>query len=385
MYNMIQNENGMAALIALIMVGMLTLIGLAMMSTSDDEITITGNMLQETKAFYAAEAGLDIAAAILETQYDSLNAPPTNLPVGTKIVNDCDVVFSTAEVGPAKIDKITTGSLTGLNAFVKGYAITATSVNPLDGSQVDMSQEFETVMVPIFQWAVFFNNDLWTQPAFDLSVDGRVHVNGDMYLRSSTKLSFLDKVTAGGDINYGFPSAISSPGDILFSDQGGNMVSMNQSGIWIDANTADWYADALSLWGGNVQDKAFGQRQLNLPVAQHADSRKIIERADSNPDSFQNKATFQIIDGVPLAKIGSVWQNVSAMLPAGTITSDGSEDFYDAHEKKTVQNTQIDVALLKSSGYFPSNGILYVSDQRYTSSSTMNGASLVNGTELGKP
>ena len=41
--------------------GMLTLIGLAAMSTSDDEVTITGNELQETRAFYAAEAALEAA------------------------------------------------------------------------------------------------------------------------------------------------------------------------------------------------------------------------------------------------------------------------------------------------------------------------------------
>ncbi|KAA3634699.1 MAG: hypothetical protein DWP97_06510, partial [Calditrichaeota bacterium] len=85
------------------------------------------------------------------------------------------------------------------------------------------------------------------------------------------------------------------------------------------------------------------------------------------------------------SKIGSVWQDVSSSLPSGTITSDGSTDFYDAHEKKDVQNTQVDVSLLKSSGYFPSNGIVYISDQRSKSSGELNGTSLVNGEELGRP
>ena len=63
----LHSESGFATLIALIMVGMLTLIGLAALSTSDDEVTIAGNELQETRAFYAAEAGLEQAAAELHS------------------------------------------------------------------------------------------------------------------------------------------------------------------------------------------------------------------------------------------------------------------------------------------------------------------------------
>ena len=58
-----KSEGGFATLVAIIMVGMLTLIGLAALSTSDDEVTIAGNGLQEMRAFYAAEAGLEKAAA----------------------------------------------------------------------------------------------------------------------------------------------------------------------------------------------------------------------------------------------------------------------------------------------------------------------------------
>ena len=381
----LNSQKGFAALIALIMVGMLTLIGLAAISTSDDEVTITGNAMQDSKAFYAAESGLAMAVAQLESEYDSTNAPPLVLPNSKgNLINNCSVTYETVDNGPATTEKVTSGSLAGLNAFIKSFSVSSTSVNQLDNAQVTVSQTFETVMVPIFQWAVFFDDELWAQPAFDLTVDGRVHVNGDMHLQASKTMSFLDKVTCGGDIYHGF-GGISPSGDVKFTDASGNLVSMKQGSNWIDASDKNWYDTSLSLWQGKVQDQSYGQEKLNLPISKGADPHKVIERSTGNPDSMQKKATFQIIDGVPLAKIGSVWQDVSADLPAGTITSDGTKDFYDGHESKTVQNTQIDISLLKGSKYFPANGIVYISDQGSTSSSTLNGATLVNGAELGNP
>jgi len=41
----VRRESGFATLIALIMVGLLTLIGLATMSTSDTEVSIAGNQI----------------------------------------------------------------------------------------------------------------------------------------------------------------------------------------------------------------------------------------------------------------------------------------------------------------------------------------------------
>ena len=46
MLTKLKNETGVATLIALIMVAMLTLIGIAAISTSDDEVSIAGNELQ---------------------------------------------------------------------------------------------------------------------------------------------------------------------------------------------------------------------------------------------------------------------------------------------------------------------------------------------------
>ncbi|HEX2897849.1 MAG TPA: PilX N-terminal domain-containing pilus assembly protein, partial [candidate division Zixibacteria bacterium] len=83
----LRSQNGVATLIALIMMTMLTLIGLAAMNTSDDEVSIAGNELHEMQSFYASEAGLDAASALIQRNYDTTGAPPATMPNGSLYIN----------------------------------------------------------------------------------------------------------------------------------------------------------------------------------------------------------------------------------------------------------------------------------------------------------
>ncbi|MBU0983835.1 MAG: hypothetical protein KKA42_08195, partial [candidate division Zixibacteria bacterium] len=154
MKRIMTSERGVATLIALIMLGLLTLIGLAALSTSDDEVTIAGNELQEMRAFYAAEAGLERAAAIMNQEYDSTGAPPTFLPGGSDSLNLCRVIYRTTDDGPAQQKILTTGTMSGLHALTKSFTIRSTAESRVDNAVIQMSQHFEASLVPIFQFAV---------------------------------------------------------------------------------------------------------------------------------------------------------------------------------------------------------------------------------------
>jgi hypothetical protein len=155
--------------------------------------------------------------------------------------------------------------------------------------------------------------------------------------------------------------------------------NMYEDGYWLDHDDPLWYSKAVTRWGGKVSDEDFGQEELRLPITNSdGDLHNIIERESGNPDSYESKATLRIEDGVPYAKVGGFWHDVSGSLPAGTITT---SSFYDAREKSWVNSTDVDMSLLKTSSYFPPNGVLYSSDQR----AGYNGLRLENGSEIGNP
>jgi len=199
----LRSERGFATLIALIMVGLLTLIGLAALSTSDSEVSIAGNELHEMRAFYAAEAGLEKGAAALQSEYEATNAPPTTMPAGIDSLNNCSVVYGTVDDGPATVRQLSQGSLTGLHALVKSFSITASAKSTGDISRVDLSQSFETALIPIFQFAVFYGNDLEIAPGPDMQLVGRVHSNGNLWVQANNTLRMDSYVTSSGEIHHG--------------------------------------------------------------------------------------------------------------------------------------------------------------------------------------
>ena len=358
------NETGMATLIALLMVAMLTLIGLAAISNSDDEIQIAGNDLQEMRAFYAAESGLELAAAALSSHYDSLNAPPSTMPAGKEDLNDCQLYYSVQDEGPSAMKRLTTGSLAGLQALTKAYKVNSVGESQIENARVMLSQHYEVSLIPIFQFAVFYENDLEINPGPFMTLGGRVHTNSNMYLQSGNGLDIDGTVTSAGHIYHGRkgPGGVSNA-DVQIKDANGSYQSMMEGAGWLDATDSHWYDSSTARWLGRVQDAAHGQQKLQLPLNGSAgDPHQLIDRATVSSDSYENKATLKIINGTAQAKVGGVWTDVTASLVADGVLSHGDNLFYDGREKTNVDATRLDVGKLYDSPYAPSNGVIYFSD-----------------------
>jgi len=381
----LKKQNGVATLIALIMMTMLTLIGLAALNTSDDEVEIAGNQLHEMQSFYAAEAGLDAASAMIQRNYDTTGVPPANMPAGVLDINNCGVTFATTDNGAATQQTLTNGTMSGLHSLIKSFTISSTGTSTIDNSKVVLSQVFQVAFVPIFQFAVFYGNDLEIAPGPDMTLIGRVHSNGNLYLQANSTLNMDSYVTASGDILYGRKGpGGSGSGDVLIKDASGAYVSMQEGAGWLDANDGHWYDSSTARWDGRVQDAAHGQQELNLPLnTTGGDAHLLIERESGNPDSYEAKSTLKFIDGQAYFKIGGVWSNVTADMTSKGIISYSSNKFYDARESKWVDALDLDMGKLYDNGYAPSNGVIYNSYQ--SGGPDYPALRLKNGTEIDYP
>ncbi|MEZ5358052.1 MAG: PilX N-terminal domain-containing pilus assembly protein [Candidatus Zixiibacteriota bacterium] len=382
----IQNEKGMALFIALILTLMISIMGIALIKTSNDEITIAGNELNELRTFYAAEAALDKAAAEIQTEYEATGVPPVNMPEGTLSLDTVGVIYTTnPEDTVQKV--LTKGSLAGLHSLVKPFTIRATALDPDKQTTITLEETFEVALVPIFQFSVFYENDLEIAPGPNMLLFGRVHSNNDIYLQSGNTLNIDSYMTAYGDIFHGRKPGSGqsvSNGNVNIMGLDGSYHSMRDGAGWLESTDAHWFDTAAARWGGRVQDAAFGQSRLNLPLEGGSiDAHKIIEPASAgggNDDSFENKADFKIMDGVAYSKnAGGTWTDVTATLIAdGSLTS---TTFHDKREGNDVTVYDIDMSVFTSSPYFPSNGIMYADDDR----SGDRGTRLFNADDIGVP
>ena len=88
--DILKNETGMALVIALLMMIVLTLIGLASVFTSSFELRLAGNKRGSTDAFYAADTGVHVSMAnirnfdlpgkFVDNKYDPFTVTDLNSP-----------------------------------------------------------------------------------------------------------------------------------------------------------------------------------------------------------------------------------------------------------------------------------------------------------------
>ena len=388
MHKRLMSDSGVVLIVCLAVLFMLSLIGIASITTSNTDMDIADNEYKATGAFYAAESGLERAAAALIISYRTIGAAPNPLPGDTVSELSYVYCFRTADDGPAITAQLTEGSYRGLSGLIKTFTINSLGINTSSNAGVELQLQIKDALIPLFQFAVFYEYDLEIAPGADMTLGGRVHTNHDMYLQADRNLYINSYLTAAGSIYHGRkPGSGQSETnrDVWITDDGGIYQTMrNTDATFLDATAADWVNESISRWGGMVEDGNHGISQLYMPVVIDGPPTDLIDRADggNNPDSYENKAGLKFIDGQAYYRqLDGTWINVTSNLISQNVISDGN--FNDGREGQDVYSLDIDISRLNSSGYFPSNGIIYASG--IASESYVRAVRLINGSELAGP
>ena len=375
-------ESGVVLVVCMIILLMLSLIGIASITTSNSEMQVAGNEMRNTGAFYAADAGLEKATSEIVSSYENTGAPPNPLPAALETMNNYRYFYCVNDLGPATNKVLTYGSYNGLYAFVKSFKVISQGVDNDLSSGVEIRLRVEDALIPVYQFAVFYENMLEIGPGPNMTISGRVHSNNDTYLESESNL-FMDQLTCGGNIYYGTaPGNGETPGtgNILIRDGNGNYQNMrNSDGTYLDATDPDWVNNSISRWGSTVEDRNHGVTDLYMPIAAVDSPTDMIDRASGSPESYENRAGLKFVDGQALyLQMDGTWLDVTGALAGnGTISF---STFYDEREGQNVLSLDLNIAQLATSGYFPTNGIIYSS--RPEVSGNITAIRLTNGSQL---
>ncbi len=377
------DQRGFTTLIFLTLLLMLSLLGINAIMTSTTDVDIAGYELNSTYATYAAEAGVEKATAELTAYYNKFGHPPSSLPNDSIQMGKYSVVITTEKSDTTLIKYMKTGAYRGLYALTDQYTVRATARSAGVQASKTIQATVDAALVPIYQFAVFYEQDLEIAPGPPMTLGGRVHSNNDMYLQSNDKLYLDSYTTAAGNIFHGrHPESgeSTSGGDVMIKDDNGNYQAMkNSDGTWLDSEEDDWVNESISRWGGRVEDSDHGMTDLKLPVVASGEPMDMIGESNggSNPDSYEDKAGLKIVGGqVYFREPDSSWSNVTSdFISDGIITSNS---FYDGRESENVTSLDLDVGKLGSSSYWPENGIIYASND----GGGLTGTRLVNGAQL---
>lgn len=213
------NECGAALALVIIIVAILAVIGMTALAFSSSEARIAGKDLQRTQTFYAAVAGIEKMTSDFSDLFRDKFSPTTtdlntiaaNHP--TELTTEGFEFTQTLQEDTARLTELQTiqglpsniyprvnisnGPYAGLYASIVPYKMSSTALLTRTGTEVELEREFNNYLVPLFQFGIFSNEDIEVHPGPQLTFNGRIHSNKNIYAIQNT--IFLERISAAGE------------------------------------------------------------------------------------------------------------------------------------------------------------------------------------------
>ncbi len=373
-------QEGIVMPVALMIMLLLTALGLGALSNSSLDLLTMRSQKMGKEAFYAAEGGIVFAKkelnGILATTSVPTSAQLTAINAPSVPGFNFDL-FSIAATGSPTSVTLTSGPYASLNSISTPYTITvqASGIHT-DSGTVRLTQILQDQQIPLFQFGVYYYDDLEIFPGAPMTFNGRVHSNADIHLGGQ---AIVDSAISSAGAIYRCRKDIPSNCDSAqIRPPSGNLLDLTY-----DHTDPDWVNRAYNDWKGLVRDAAHGVQELSLPV-ETGDLLDLIKRGDtidpvSSSESqalrkvrFYWQADLRILDAIAYNRNGT-----QLTLPPGAVST---ASFFDYRENKPANVRQIDCNILGNSEL--DNGILYVSDTQDTPG-VLKALRLVNCATLG--
>jgi hypothetical protein len=149
---------------------------------------------------------------------------------------------------------------TGLNMLANTYEIIANARNTNSQYQIvsTVGQQFYLGVIPLFQFAIFYQNDMEICPGGAMTIGGTIHGNQNIYLQPQAGLTFSGNVSAVDDVVLGKSAndpTVRTPSSVTFD--GFDLSGVDPLNMPIGTNTTGTVS--------NVSQNAYAI--LELPAA----------------------------------------------------------------------------------------------------------------------
>jgi hypothetical protein len=376
------SEKGQALILSYITITVLVVYAGALLTKAFSERFIAERTRLKNETFYFAEGAIEDALSAFTSGIANFALPAS---IGAYNHTTTFTTFDNTTVNAAITrlevnDRVIVEN--GTNVYVANYEAVATATHPQNNAiATTIRQIFARRLIPTFQHAVFYNNDLEVLPGPNMTLSGRIHSNKDIYLDSDGNTLTIDSTSlhGAGDIFNCRKDAVGAP-------EGQTQILVNQAGPptyeymnGLDSGDANWMDEATNRWQGSVQSAVHGINELTTPAV-----------GSIQPGGYYANQADVVITNNTIVKNG-VTLTEDVDYPVGTIAS--STAFYNNREGKSVRMTTLDLSRLAGlSGTcggnpcpnnLPSNGLLYAT--RTDAGGTEEpGIKLTNGEEIAR-
>ena len=292
-----KNERGSALVIAVFVLVLVSVFVALALSRTASEAVAVGNETAEGRTFYAAQGSLEMMTRnfnkVFETKLNPSNTDLNAVRNGVEpgLTPQFSFLREVDKIADRGVNVLPDGPYAGLYATQDTWRLNTTATDQ-NGVQVKLTRNVLNNRIPIFQFGIFYNDDLEFHPGPRFDFGGRVHSNGSIFMMAQTGLYFSSRVSAVGEIvtdtarngrdytNWGENVFIKNGGtDVQLKHDMGSVLKTPANGIPVfndQANkpklynpdmptlytNANWSTNE-ALFGGNLLAR---QKPLDLPL-----------------------------------------------------------------------------------------------------------------------
>ncbi|NIR42450.1 MAG: hypothetical protein GWN99_00980 [Gemmatimonadetes bacterium] len=370
-----RDQTGLALIVTLIIMAATAGLITAVITAAILELRSTLSDHHASRVFYAAEgAGEAILGQIQLALQDGILSDAEISDLEPPTLDGFDFTgYKVVKVGESYTEMIRDGPYAGLQALTEDIEITIPATDQT-GSYALVELGAKAQAIPIFQFGVFYEEDLEIHPGPPMDFLGRVHTNGRLYLNAN-EARYYQLLTTPATVIANYKHKV-----------------VSRDGVWIkyDASTFNLLQfDSRSItdpeafktrscadFDCRLQTAAFGVEPLNLPLPEGIAPREIVRPKETGaggdtPAEQQTKLawlseTYVTVDLATLTTKGNVCDSganddyptvtVDRLLGPSSINKSWTckifswsfETFVDSREKKPVDVLDVDINELKN-------------------------------------
>ena len=368
-----------------------------------------------SKARLLAEGALSAVEKDLETALANWDSP---VGEGTITLAGKDVDYRVDAIG----DESTLTDPSGILRIVQPFEIMTQT--KIEGVAATAHKMINVEWTPLFQFAVFYDQDLEIHAGPDMTLSGRVHSNRDMFLGGGSTITMdtnyvravggIYRSSKGGNAaggNVDIRRWVANPFDPNEPSEFNRMFSQSQFGVdsvsgydsafrdgydadgdgdfddvgdWLpfEFGSAEMWNEIAGYMDGSGQTVMTGQHGVQQAVTPNVGSIAMYEEDGSKGYFHENAGLTIIVDGSTITVTDANGNDLTAALGAAVSLSDIADTRQSDGGSTRTRVISIDIEALNASSAFPANGLIYAAHTNMGEGTEAHGVILTNGAEL---
>ncbi len=274
-----RERRGFALEAVLMLMVMFSVIILAGLSAVTSLSRSSASDYRASRASYAAEGGADdIMSQLDAAMQDGIINGADIASLQTPVLPGYNFTQQTQTVGLPVSKTITSGPFGGLYSLNQPIDIRVTARDS-SGNKATSVLSVNAQTIPLFQFGVFYENDLEILPGQVMTFTGWVHTNGNLYLSSNTA-TFQSQITTPDSVFWQRKDMNQRLGGVRINNSAG-------SPVLLDFDSRSLFGAAFvnrsqSKFNGRLMTQAHGVKPLKLPLPANTDPITLVQPRDVN-------------------------------------------------------------------------------------------------------